>query len=280
MSEIIPDQLLAPQRRPYVKMIITAIMTVLVIIASIIGFFAYHNNEVAQDHIHATATAIRTLVNNSATATTVSLDNAVNTAIAVPRLTATAIAISSYASFTKLSMYNPLNSGYYGWSGGPNCQMSGAGYQVSITRDFYINYCISTMGQHDEMAYQVMMSIHTGDCGGLVFGYKDTNNYYIFEVCQNRTYNLYSYLKSEWISLYPYFRTRSEIREGLNTQNTIAVTIMGNTINMYVNGKKIDTAKDFDLTGGPVRRGEVGLIANDKGKATSVIYTNAVVWSR
>ncbi len=281
MSEIIPDQLPAPRRRSPVKIIISAMMAVLVIIAGVIGFFVYHNNQVTQDHIHATATVMRTLANNHATATTVSLDNAVNTAVAVPGLTATAVAISPYAPFTKVLLDNSLTSGYFGWSEGSNCQMSAiAGYQVSVARDFYIDYCTSTMGQYGEMAYQVIMSIRTGDCGGLVFGYKDVNNYYTFEVCQDGTYNIYSYLKGEWISLYPHSRMNSAIRQGLYMQNRIAVTIMRDVINMYVNGKEIDTAKDFDLTGNPIRRGEIGLLADDRGNTTSVIYTNALVWSR
>ncbi len=234
-----------------------------------------------QDHIHATATVVQTRANNHATATVVSVQNAAATVVAIPGLTATAVATSPYAPFIKVLLYDPLTTfTSSGWSNGAACQLSPAGYQVSVTKDKYVQYCTNMINQYGEIAYQVMMTIYTGDCGGLVFGYNDKENLYMLEVCQDGTYNVYSHLKGVWTSLYPYFRTSSAIRKGLERQNTMAITVKGNTINIYVNGKNIDTATDLDLTNLPVRKGYIGLLANDRGNATSVTYSNAVVWSK
>jgi hypothetical protein len=261
-------------------MIIAAVMALLIIIAGVIGFFVYHNNQVTQDHIHAIATVAQTLANNHATATVVSAQNAAATVVAIPGLTATAVATSPYAPFTKVLFYDPLTTSSSGWNEGSACQLSPAGYQVSVTRTDYNQYCLNTIHQYSEIAYQVMMTIYAGDCGGLAFGYNDVNNLYLFEVCQDGTYNMYSHLKGEWISLYPYFRTSSQIRKGLEIQNTVAITVNGDIIDIYVNGKEIDIAKDFDFTGEPIRNGEIGLLASDKSNSTSVTYNNVLLWSR
>jgi hypothetical protein len=278
MSETVPDQRLSPRRRSSVMMIVAAVMAILLILAAVIGFFVYHNNQVAQDHVHATATAVQTLADNHATATIVEQQNVEATATAIPALTATAVATSPYAPFTMVSLDDVLISTDHDWSNGSTCQMTSKGYQVSVTRASYIDYCTDAIDQYNDMAYRVMMTIRTGDCGGLIFGFNDGNNYYTFEVCQDGTYDLYSHLKGEWISLYPYFRASTAIRQGLNAQNSVAITVNGKIINLYVNGKEIDTAKDFDLTGAPVRTGEIGLLADNRGDTTSVTYTNALVW--
>lgn len=281
MSETIPSQLPPPRRRSSLAMIIAAVMAALIIIVGVLGLLVYHNNQVTQDHIHATATVVQTLANNHATATVVDLQNAAATVVAIPGLTATAAATSPYAPFTKVVVDDPLTTfTSSGWNNDSACQISPAGYQISITKDNYTEYCNDTTNQYGEIAYQVTMTIHIGDCGGLTFGYNGVNDVYKFEVCQDGTYNVYSYLKGVWTSLYPYFRTSSEIRQGLNVQNRVAVTLKGDTINIYVNGKNIDTATDLDLTALPIRRGYIGLFAEDRGKPTSVLYNDALVWSR
>src|SRR5438876_5160535 len=174
-----------PRRRVSVVMIVSTVLAVLIIIAGGIGFFAYHTNQVAQDNIHATATTVQTQANNHATATVVDQQNATATAFAIPNLTATAAATSHYAPFTIVALGDPLTSTSGGWNVGTACQFSAAGYKVSDTQALTIQYCADTMDQYTEMAYQVMMTIHTGDCGGLAFRYNDVNNLYIFEVCQD-----------------------------------------------------------------------------------------------
>jgi hypothetical protein len=260
MSETIPGQLPPPRRQVSIATIVSAVMAVLLIIAGGISYFVYHNNQGAQDTLHATATAF-----------------------AIPGLTATAVAtsaISPYAPFTEPLLEQSLISPAYGWSTGPFCQFSAVGYKVTNIRPLYIQRCIDTRYQFGEMAYQITMTIHTGDCGGLIFGYQDVNNFYIFEVCQQGVYNVAGFFKGKWIVHYPFFAISSAIRKGLNVQNRIAITVKGFAVNMYVNGQHIDMAINLDSTGNDISQGCIGLFVNyGHNTPTSVIYTNALVWT-
>ncbi len=268
-----------PRKRTPVVMIVATVLAALIILAGGIGFIAYHTNQVAQDNIHATATSVQTQANNHATATVVDQQNATATAVAIPGLTATAAATSHYAPFTTVALGDPLTSASGGWNEGTACQFSAAGYKVSDSQSLTIQYCADTTDQYTEMAYQVMMTIHTGDCGGLAFRYNDVDNLYIFEVCQDGTYELYSHIKGQWNYLYPSFLASSAIKTGLDAQNLLAVTLKGDTINVYVNGTRINAAVDANLNGATVKQGHIGMFANNRGKPTSVIYTNALVWT-
>ena len=59
----------------------------------------------------------------------------------------------------------------------------------------------------------------------------------------------------------------------------LAVTVQGDTVNMYVNGQKIDTATDPDLTSSKFSTGGIALEADDVSNPTTVIYSDALVWT-
>jgi hypothetical protein len=133
--------------------------------------------------------------------------------------------------------------------------------------------------QFGELAYQATMNIQQGDCGGLVFRYVDSNNFFFFEVCQNGTYNLYAYISGKQYPLYSNAKFSSAIRQGANQSNVIAVSVQGDTVNMYVNGQSIDTATDNTLTSSTFNQGQIGLVAEDTTDPTSVTYTNVLAWT-
>lgn len=253
------------QKRSPVRAIVLAVFALVIILAGVGSFFIYHTNQVAQNNSHATATAL-------------TQQNATNTAFASVNLTATAIATSHYPPFTVLASNDELTSVNSDWSSGSSCQFSPAGLQVSVAQATSIQNCYKS-GQFGESAYQVTMSISQGDCGGLNFRRADNQNYNIFEVCQNGTYDLSQLVGNQWKSLYSTNHSSPAIKQGLNQQNVIAVTIQGDTVNMYVNGKNIDSATNTDLTSKTFSKGGVGLFAEDVSSPTTVIYTNALVWT-
>jgi serine/threonine protein kinase len=271
-----PEQ---PQKRSPVRAIVLAVIALVIILGGVGSFFLYQNNQ-NQQHIAATATA-RTQANNNATATVLARQNATATAFASTNLTATAVVTSHFPPFTTLSFHDPLNtSSNSNWSSSTPCQASSNGYQVSIAQVNTFEYCSYLPGMFGEFAYQATMNIQQGDCGGLIFKYVDSNNLFLFEVCQNGTYNLNALVNNQWSDLYTNDHPSAAIQQGLNKQNVLAVTVQGDTVNMYVNGQKIDTATDQDLTSSKFSTGGIALVADDVSNPTTVIYTDALVWTQ
>jgi serine/threonine protein kinase len=258
------------------RAIILVVLALIVIIGSAGVFFIYHNNQVAQDNSNATATAQTS--HNNATATALARQNATATAVANVNLTATAIATSHYPPFTNLGLNDSLTSTSSDWSSSSICQFTSTGYQVSIAQVNTFQYCLNS-GTFGDFAYQVNMNIKQGDCGGLIFRHIDNNNFFLFEVCQDGTYNLADFVADHESSLYSSSRTSSVIQQGLSKQNVIAVTVQADTVNMYVNGKNIDGATVQALTSSTFSQGGVGLMAADSPDPTAVTYTNALVWT-
>lgn len=258
------------------RAILLIVLALIVIIASAGIFFLVRNNQIATSNANATATAQTS--HNNATATVRAGQNATATAFANVHLTATAIATSHYPPFTSLALNDSLTSTSSDWQSSSTCQFTPAGYQVSIARVNSFQYCLNS-GTFGDFAYQVTMNIQQGDCGGLIFRYLNNNNFFLFEVCQDGRYNVGDFVNNQSSALYPVAHTSSAIQQGLNKRNVIAITIQGDTANMYVNGKNIDSATSKVLTGSTFKQGGAGLMAADTPDPTAVTYTNALVWT-
>lgn len=258
------------QKRSPARAIILAVIALLIILAAAGGFFLYHNNQVAQNNTNATATA-RTQANNNATSTA----QVATQATASANATATAAVTSHYPPFTNVALFDPLanGSGSAQWATGNGCQFSGGSYQVSIARAGFNQYCFAGGTNFSDFAYQVNMTITQGDCGGLIFRASDTSNFYIYEVCQQGQYNAAVEVNGSFTGA-SNVKSSSAIHKGLNQENTIAVVIQGNTINLYANGQQIDTVTDSTFT-----QGQVGVFANDVNSTTAVKYSSALVWT-
>ena len=224
---------------------------------------------------NANATATAQTSHNHATATALAQQNATATVVAQ----ATAMATSPYKPFTTVALDSPLTSASSGCDSSTICQFSSTGYQVSIQQANTLQFCRNS-GQYGEIAYQATMTITQGDCGGLTFRYNDNNNFYFFEVCVNGTYDVGYYVNGQPTLLYPNFHTSSAIKQGLNQPNTLAITVQGDTVNMFINGStSIDAGTSSSLTGSTFSQGQIGLFAEDAGDPTTVVYTNALVWT-
>lgn len=256
------------------RTIILAVIALVVILGGAGTFFVIHNNQMAQQNINATATA---QANTHALATATA--NANVTATAAVNATATAVVTSHYPPFTNLALYDALTSSNSQWDSGSQCQFTSAGYQVSIARSGFFQWCLNTK-QLGDLAYQATMNIQQGNCGGLIFRYIDSNNFYLFEVCQDGTYNVGDFVSGKATYLYPNAnKSSSAIHQGANQSNVLAVSVQGDTVNMFVNGQSIDTATSTTLTSSTFNQGQIGLLADDTADPTSVTYTNVLVWT-
>lgn len=268
---VLPTPPPSPTRRggPSGKLLLLGGLALLVILGGVIFAVAASQNAAQTGKANATATA---QANGIATVQT-SHNNAT--------ATVTALRTSHYAPFTNLSFFDSLTSSSSNWdSSGSACQFTAAGYQVSDAQLNTYQPCPHS-GTFSDFAYQATMTITQGDCGGLLFRGIDNNNFLRFDVCQDGTYNIAEKVNGHFTPLYPKNHASSAIQQGSSKQNTIAVTVQGDTVNMYVNGQNpIDTATDKILTSSAFSQGPIALVAVDTANPTTVVYTNAVVWTQ
>jgi serine/threonine protein kinase len=270
-----PQQLPPAKKRSPLLIILLAVLALVIILGGVGVFAVINNNNVNTQHANATAT---TNANNNVAATvhTIATQNAVATQAA----SATAQVTSHYPPFTTLAFNDKLTSSDSQWNTGSSCQFTAAGYQASIAQLGFIQGCIAQTAKFGDFAYQVNMTINSGDCGGLEFRHVDSNNFYILLICSNGTYNFGVFInnKVSWVHAFSQMLSSSAIHQGANQQNVIAVSVQGSAFNLYVNGssKPVDVFTD---SGGTFSQGAVGLLALDNVNPTSVTYTNAVVWT-
>ena len=66
----------------------------------------------------------------------------------------------------------------------------------------------------------------------------------------------------------------SAIHGGWGQSNLVAVVARGSMFDLYVNGRKINSARDDSYT-----EGVISLFADDVSNATEVVYSTARVWT-
>ncbi len=193
---------------------------------------------------------------------------------------ATALVTSHFLPFTKVAFTDPLTSSSDSkWSAKSACKASSTGYQVSVAQVGYYQPCPQLSLTFNDFAFQVNKAIQSGDCGGIIFREVDAKNFYMVLVCSDGTYDFGRFQNGNplWTYNLSHSQTSSAIHQGTGQQNVIAVVVQGNTFNLYVNDltNHIKTFTDNTFS-----QGSIALVANDSTNPTSVVYTNAVVWTQ
>ena len=271
-----------PKRRSLWLTIVLVIIALLLILGAG-GGFLIHSNQVAQDNTNATATANVTSTANAQTTTTaLAVANAHASATAGANLTATAVATSHFPPFTALAFHDALTSDTSQWPSNSTCQFTTTGYQISIAQSGNFEWCSPTANaSYSDFAFQVTMSIQSGDCGGLIFRRVDNNNFYIVLICSDGTYDLglFQNNKPLWANSLTARPSSTAIHQGIGQKNVVALVVQGTTFNLYVNdfSKVADTFTDSNNT---FTKGSIGLLANDFTNPTSVKYSDVMVWTQ
>lgn len=273
-----------PKKRSLWLTILLAVVALLIILGGV-GGFLLHNNQVAQDNTNATATSqsqALALAHAHATATALAIANAHASATASANLTATAVVKSNFPPFTNLAFHDALTSDTGQWPSSSICQFSSSGYQISIAQVGTFEWCSPTAAtKYTDFAFQVTMTIKSGDCGGLLFRKVDNNNFYIVLICSDGTYDVGDFLnnKPSWSSDLTKRPIGSTIHQGTGQQNVVAIVAQGSTFNLYVNDltKVTDSLTDNANT---FTQGSIGMLASDFANPTAVLYTDALVWTQ
>ena len=291
----------AQPRRTLSRVMVIALVALALLILVSSGI-VYSVSKTASDNANATSTAI-TLSNNNATATVEATVNAgTATAAAQTHATATAQAIATATGVAQanatasvvaanpdpypptngqLVLYDPLstitNSEWFNYtdsSFGGHCGFTGGTYHLSQTKTHRFYECAST-STFRNFAFEVQMSIISGDCGGLIFRSNSKGQLYLLSICQSGSYQFYMYPDFSGNNI----KTLTDgsapaIKTGLNQLNTVAVVANGSQLDFYVNNQKIDSVNDSTYN-----QGTVGMIANSVSASTEVSYSNLKVWA-
>ena len=200
--------------------------------------------------------------------------------------TATAVAVNPYPSYLPgngvLALYDPLsypdhwdNHSYASY--GTAYQFTQGAYHISQSKPgaFYPSDDTAASDYFSDFAFEVQMTITKGDCGGTMFRRAaTTDTEYFFQVCQDRSYELYLYQNSGNNAQSLTGGASAAIHMGYNQSNVIAVVARGSSISLYVNSQQIGSANDATYN-----YGGIALCAVDYHNPTEVIYSNARAWS-
>lgn len=172
------------------------------------------------------------------------------------------------------------NNGYYYWQenipgDGANfntCKFVSKAYHVNVTQKQFIS-CLST-GELSNFTYQVQMTIMKGDGGGIVFRVdpNEHGNFYYLGISITGTYILAVFNNNKYVKVLSHGHC-ADFHTGLNQTNSIATSVQGANIDIYVNLQHITSAKDNTYS-----KGQVGLIAVSYEHATDAAFVNAKVW--
>ena len=202
-----------------------------------------------------------------------------NTSGSTQAQSATATAKNPYSPYTgTLVLNDPLSNNSRGnnWDTKPTsfgtCNFTGGGYDVSVQLMTTYHRCMAEKTDFSNFAYQVDMTITTGDCGGMLFRGNAINfQDYYFRVCHDGSYALWLYTHSGYESKVFVSGTSPNIHSGLNV---IAVVANHAAISMYINHQFVTTIQDNTYI-----QGQIGVAADSNLDSTEVIFSNAKVWT-
>jgi hypothetical protein len=222
-----------------------------------------------------------TLQANHTTATAQAIITA--TAIAQANASTTVVAQNPdpYPPYNwKLALLDPLkdNSKGYSWDVKPaqygTCSfINGAFHVVSPTSPNY-HGCAAQNTNVSNLAYEVEISIISGNCGAIIFRANvSLHQYYYFRICQDGSYQFLLYTQTGYATKTFINDSSPYIHTGLGALNLIAVVAMSNTFTLYINHQLINSVQDSTYS-----QGQIGLVADNDNSPTEVAFSNAKVW--
>lgn len=282
-----------------IRIVVLVVVVILVIVGGFSLFSTLRANQVAADHVSATATT----VSARATGTVVSA-NSTSTAIASSAsataqvVASTATAVSAQATGTAAayqSLYSastrgnatytdPLQNNTQGnnWSegtspSGGNCAFNNGSYDISQTDTNFYVYCIGGPNLTN-FAFEVSMKITKGDAGGVIFrANRDSGAKYTFIVGSDGGYAVDVYKSNSGSDSKRLTSGVSQaVKQGANQTNLITAIAKGGTLTLYVNHIEVTTLNDSTLGSG-----QVGFISYPytHGRPTEVLYNDMKVWT-
>jgi hypothetical protein len=235
-----------------------------------------------QPDITATANAATAAAQNT-NATSIAQANANATATAQANPTSPPNSSSNpYPPNTgALVLNDPLvdNSKGYQWEQGKNsnnatCQFTANGLDVTQPRQGFFHGCVALNTDFTNFAYEVQMTMLSGDYAGIHFCIdKARGTYYFFYIKPTGDYELRTLSNDQFTGTLK-SGASTAIHIGLNTSNLIAVVVQNGNINLYVNRTLLNSVSDSSYT-----HGTIGVYTGNDVNSAETVFSNAKVWS-
>jgi serine/threonine protein kinase len=184
-----------------------------------------------------------------------------------------------YANGGKLVLDDPLldNSKGYNWLTGANqkgatCEFRGDGYYSTQPAQGFFHSCPAGNTDFSNFAFEVQMTLISGDYAGIIFCNATDNTYYLFRIGVNGSYTLllFTQANSDGVPL-----ASGSISVNLSQANLIAVVVSGGSIKLYVNRQLIMSVNDSTNT-----HGRIAVFSwNATGSSAEAMFRNAKVWT-
>ncbi len=154
------------------------------------------------------------------------------------------------------------------------CTFSANAYH-SIVQKGSFSACFAKATNFSNFAYEIHMMIVKGDRGGIIFrANKDSGLFYYFHISVNGSFALDIYSNNFFMQTIA-TGSSSAINTGLNQVNVITVIAIDNTLSLYVNMRKVATVSDATYSSG-----QIGVVAENTGDPTDVVFSDAKVWTK
>ena len=243
---------------------LVAVLVIAIIFGSGIIYYAAIAQPAAQ-HAQATVTA-KTL------------------ATAQTRASATAYANTPQGIFTLAtsgtptindSLSNPDTSLWANHSNsGAQCAFTGGAYHITIKVSNYFYYCTPITTGFSNFAFQVQMTLLSGDTAGLMFRVSGpTLKSYLFFLSGSGYYGLIltsDFSKSRTLAI----NRSTAIKQGFNQPNVLTVIAKGNDLYLFINRQYVTKITDSTYS-----EGNLGLFASAyKIFPTEAVFSNAEAW--
>lgn len=228
------------------------------------AFATANTNIYASATAQSGATATATATVDSATATTAALGSVLTQATSgTPALD------DQLSSNTGNNKWDETNGSVSG-----ECVFTGTAYHVRAARQGFFQPCLAEASSFSNFAFQVSMTIDSGNQGGIVFRANSASEaFYLFYIDINGRYSLDLYNSgSQATTLSSGYN--AAITTGIKHSNQLAVVAYNGIFYLYANQQFITSLTDSTLSAG-----KVGVAALDLKDPTEVEFTNAQVWT-
>ncbi|GHO50217.1 hypothetical protein [Ktedonospora formicarum] len=133
------------------------------------------------------------------------------------------------------------------------------------------------MTSFNDFAFEVKMSITTGDVGGVIFR-TDGNYGYVLTIDTHGFSRLTLYATGSTQPKTLWEGKVSALKQGYGQVNTVGIVTQGSTISWYINSQRINSVSNSTFTSGGV--GMIGgLYSNSTNKNSDVTFGSLRVWS-
>jgi len=160
--------------------------------------------------------------------------------------------------------------------GKSSCTFTGEAYHASTQVKNMYKLCLAQATNFSDLAYQVQMTIATGEFGGMVLRTDGSQTkYYSFFIDRYGNYTLITSVDDTGTRDYVLRKgTSAFIKTGLNQVNTLAVIARGSSLYLYINQQYLTSASDSSY-----HAGQIGVFGGNFTKAPAdVVFSHVQVW--